>query len=326
MAGELLGVRRGRAGRGLVQPPLRDRLGDVRERLAALVVELEGDVGLVGVGVLLLLGVADLVAREGGPVLEHVPAAARVVVALVLGRVGVVRRRLLLDHDRALGHREDLAARRLLLVGLVDEEVALGGPGPGDQLLGLGVEQVEGRPGGRAGVLEALGLSLGGELDRVVEPVERELGGAVRLRGRVGNYVRLPVVEEELRRVADLGDRALGVLDVGEPDADGVRAQARDLGLGDAQGVGPLADDLDRAVHVLALDLGVLGRRAALVDELGAAAQVQAELRVLGIDHGQGRQRQAQDEGEDEEVAAAAAHAGGSYSGVRTSSSPPSSS
>ena len=47
-----------------------------------------------------------------------------------------------------------------------------------------------------------------------------------------------------------------GVLDVGQADLDLVGAEPRDLGLGDAELVDPLADDLDRAVDVLAVDFG----------------------------------------------------------------------
>ena len=63
----------------------------------------------------------------------------------------------------------------------------------------------------------------------------------------------------------------------GRPTVDLVLADPRDLGLGDAERVDPLADDLDRAVDVLGGDLGDLRRRAALVDELGAALEVEPE-------------------------------------------------
>ena len=59
---------------------------------------------------------------------------------------------------------------------------------------------------------------------------------------------------------------------VGQPDLNLVQSDAGDLGLGDAERVDALADDLDRAVDVLGLDLGDLGRRASLVDQLDPAA------------------------------------------------------
>ena len=63
-----------------------------------------------------------------------------------------------------------------------------------------------------------------------------------------------------------------GVLHVGKPDGDLVAARALDLGLGDAERVGALADRVDRVVHRLRRDLRHLRRGPALVDELDAAA------------------------------------------------------
>ena len=75
-----------------------------------------------------------------------------------------------------------------------------------------------------------------------------------------------------------LVDRAVGVRDVGQADLDLVDADPRDLGLGDAERVDALADDLDRAVDVLGPSTsGTCGVGTGLVDELGAAAQVEAE-------------------------------------------------
>ena len=107
------------------------------------------------------------------------PRAARTsrgcgVVALVLG-VWVAGGSSLTS---ALRHRDDLAARRLLAVGLIDEEVAPAGLRAGDQpLVVCGVEQVEGAAGGRAGPRSTRVL-LRGDLDRVVEAVERRLRAA----------------------------------------------------------------------------------------------------------------------------------------------------
>ena len=67
----------------------------------------------------------------------------------------------------------------------------------------------------------------------------------------------------------------------GRPTSIWSLADPGDLGLGDAERVDALADDLDRAVDVLGGDLGDLRRRAALVDELGAAPQVEAEHGLL---------------------------------------------
>ena len=108
--------------------------------------------------------------------------------------------------------------------------------------------------------------------------------------GRVGaalaEHVGLPVVELELSRGADLLDRLVGVVDVGQADRDLVAPGALDLRLGDAQGVGALPDRLDRVVDRLRRDLGHLRRGPALVDELDAALEVEAEAGgLLAITH-----------------------------------------
>ena len=211
----------------------------------------------------------------------------------VLARDGVRRRGLslsglLLDHERALGDSEDLGVGGLLLTGQVGEQVLRVLGGPRDVGVGLRVEQVVLRAVGRALVLEALGRLLGGDLDRVVVARERCLApGHVRGHG-VGDDVGLPVVEMELRRLPDLLARVGRVAHVRQPDPDGVGADPRDLRLGDAERVGPLADDLDRAVDVRPIDRGVLRRRASLEDQLGAALEVEAEGGLLGRDHDPG--------------------------------------
>ena len=127
----------------------------------------------------------------------------------------------------------------------------------------------------------ATGFCFGGELDRVVGGREgagedqllvlgllgvapgvfhalsalsarrrRLLAGVAADRLLRADQVRLPVVEVELGGGPDLVDRPLRVGDVGQADRDLVGAEARDLGLGDAELVDPLADDLDRAVDV----------------------------------------------------------------------------
>ena len=169
--------------------------------------------------------------------------------------------------------------------------------------------------------------------------LRRALGGGVQavdasLRVRVAGTghaaraddVRLPVVELELSRRAHLLLGALRVLNVRQADRDLVLARALDLGLGDAERVRPLADRLDGVVDRLRRDLGHLGRRAALVDELDAALEVQPEPRLLlqGAARNDQERRQRQqpgDCGEDREVSSATGHLG-----VSTTRSPPSSS
>ena len=121
--------------------------------------------------------------------------------------------------------------------------------------------------------------------------------------------VLLPVVEEELGRRADLLGGALGVLDAGQVDLDLVLAGARELRLGDAEGVDAVAHDVERALQRLGGDLRLL-RRLALVDELDAALQVEAELRRLGQDRRGRPCDQTEDDQQDEQVAAAFRHPG----------------
>src|SRR5205085_11921554 len=88
-----------------------------------------------------------------------------------------------------------------------------------------------------------------------------------------------------------------------------------------------LLDRVDGVVERLRCDLRDLRSRSRLVDELGAAAEIETELGGLRErrprdDHQQGQQEQPGNEREDRAVAAAVGH----VAGVRTSSSPPSSS
>src|SRR4029078_3077510 len=115
------------------------------------------------------------------------------------------------------------------------------------------------------------------------------------------------------------------VRDVGKPDFDLVAADPGDLGLGTAEGVDALTDDLDRAIHVLRGDVLHLGRRPALVDELGPTLEVEPQHgRLLG-DHVDRDAQQEDHEAEDDQAVTTLAH-WGPYCGVSTSSSPPSSS
>jgi len=93
-----------------------------------------------------------------------------------------------------------------------------------------------------------------------------------------------------------------------QPDLDLVGAGALDLGLGDAELVDALADDVHGAVERVLRHLGLLRRGLALVDELDAALEVEALLGGLGHDDHEGRDQQAQDHQQDEAVASAVGH------------------
>jgi hypothetical protein len=119
--------------------------------------------------------------------------------------------------------------------------------------------------------------------------------------------VRLPVVEVELGRRADLLLGLVGVLDVGQRDVDLVGARPLDLGLRDAELVDALAHDVDRPVDGVPGDLAE-PRRLGLVDERHAALQVEAQAgRLRGDDH-DGGDEQPGDEEQDEEVATTVVH------------------
>ena len=81
--------------------------------------------------------------------------------------------------------------------------------------------------------------------------------------------------EPELGGAADDLEGPLAVLDAGQVDDDRV-ALADDLGLGDAEGVDPGADDLDGLVERARRAPSSVG----LVDDRGAALEVEAELRA----------------------------------------------
>src|ERR1044072_7765935 len=100
----------------------------------------------------------------------------------------------------------------------------------------------------------------------------------------------------------------------------------RNLRLGDAELVDSFADDLDRAIDVLAADsLDLVGRRS-LVDQFEAALEVEAELGRHSRDDHSRERNQADDEGEHEEMSTSFRHLAAQPSGVRTISRPPSSS
>jgi hypothetical protein len=195
-------------------------------------------------------------------------------------------------------------------------------------LVGLLLREVVGRVGREVGLLR-LRLSDRRALDGRVQAVDA--AGRIRIaRARLSvcaDDVRLPVVELQLRRGPNLLLGAVGVRDVRQADRDLVRPGALDLRLGDAQCVGALADRLDRVVDRLRRDLRHLRRRAALVDQLDAALQVEAEARLLleraaRNDQQRRQHEQAGNGREDREVSSAACH----YLGVSTTKRPPSSS
>ena len=257
----------------LVPPPLRDPFGDFLERVLSVAREVEGDRDLAGGRVGLLLRAADLITGQLRPVPKQEPTARRSLGLVDLG-LRVVRRRLLAQDHVAPGDVLDDRALGLGVVGEAQEEVLLLLHRPharavgdrlavrSDRLERALVEEVvvAARRGaeGLAVLFEALGLLLLRLLDRVDQAVERPLRGSVDVRVRRDD-VRLEVVEEELRGVADLVDRVLRVLHLREPDRDLGLADPRDLRLGDAERVDPVADDVDGTVDVLAARLGTAG-------------------------------------------------------------------
>jgi hypothetical protein len=168
---------------------------------------------------------------------------------------------------------------------------------------------------------------VGRELQPLLRVAQLEVAERGDLAVQVQVQVRLPVVELELGRRAHLLLRARGVLHRRQPDRDLVRSGALDLGLGYAEGVGPLADRVDRVVDRLRRDLRDLRGRPALVDELDAALQVEAEAgglrqRRARDDHEQREREQRRHDAEHDPVATRIGH----ELGVSTRSKPPSSS
>jgi hypothetical protein len=250
------------------------------------------------------------------------------------GLVAVVRQQVLAGRLRArqqlvAGAEEVvlLAARVVLLVvealdGLLVVRVDAGLPEL--RHVGAGSRDV-------VGLGERLGLR--GALHSVEQARQRLVGWAVverllpQLLAVGADHVRLPVVELQLRRGADLLLGAGGILHARQADVDLVGALLLDLGLRDTERVGALADRVDRVRYGLRCDLRDLRRWLRLVDQLDAAAQVQAQLRLLGErgarDDREQRQRDEEpDDRQDDQVAAAIVH----QLGVSTSKSPPSSS
>ncbi len=276
--------------------------GDLLERLAAAVGELERDDRLLRL-VEVLLRVLDVRAGERRVVGDHPPA------------VGVRRLGgglLVAHHEDALGHLEDLRVRALLRGQVLALGLAALGRQPVVQRpVRRLVERVEARAVGGVVVAVGLRLAAGGALDRVLEAGDRLLGVRVLVRVRPAvlvEDVRFPVVEEQLGRGADLALRVLGVLDAWEVDLDLVVAGEQQLGLGDAERVDALAHDVERVLQRLLRDRRLLRRRLARVDQLHAALQVEAEHRVPARDRVDGPRDQREDGQQDEERAAAFGH------------------
>jgi hypothetical protein len=94
---------------------------------------------------------------------------------------------------------------------------------------------------------------------------------ALHVPGDAGDQVVLQVVELELRRLTDDLDRARPVEHARQLDADLVLALLAHLGLGDAELVDPVADDLDRAVEIRLGQLVVAALRLSLEHDLDSA-------------------------------------------------------
>ncbi len=261
-------------------------VGDLAELVAALVGELHRHDRLARRGVEVLAGAGQLEVGAGhlGDDLARVG-----VVRVVVEEVVVVLLRVLDadpgaddladaagDDDGARRHTEDLPVLRelALLDALLCDDLALQESvaivdRAGDQLLVL-VEQVPGR----------LGVLLDERLLSRKELVERLLRGGeaagVRRRRKVG----LEVEELELRRLAEDADHAVGVLDARKVDHDLVVALLADLGLGNAEPVDAVAQDLDRAVEVGLLQRPVR-RRHRLQRHLEPALQIEPERRLV---------------------------------------------
>ena len=148
------------------------------------------------------------------------------------------------------GRRVVIALHQRLAVGAdriavgAEQVVAVGGRAV---VLLVGLLRREVRARRHVGLL-GLRLLLLRELRGVVE---RLRAGERHVRPVRVEHVRLPVVELELRGGAHLLDRALRVLHARQADRDLVAAGALDLGLGDAERVGALADRLERVVERL---------------------------------------------------------------------------
>ena len=245
---------------------------------------------------------------------------------VVGGRLLCRRARLLADLARREQLARDASARAEQVV-LVARRVVLAVVVPLDLLLVVPELALDRRRGAARRDVHRLRarMLLRSGLDR-----REDVEGRLRLVRR--EQVRLPVVELELRRRPDLLLGAGRVLDRRETDRDLVCACLLDLGLRDTERVRALPDRLDRVLDRLRRDLRHLRRRATLVDQLDPALEVEPEARLLrergAGDVDEQRQHEGErDDAQDAEVAFSGAHeVEAVLFGVRTSSSPPSSS
>ena len=333
----------------VLRAALRDPRGHVQERVDGAAAEAERDDLLAALRVRLGARVRDVLTADRGVVLEDVVE--------VVGGVAAVVGRQRLAHDRAGLDVDELGTGGQLLARLRDVEVQVpdrlveGGlvTGCGNDLAGgrqnrlrLWIDVVD-RPVLRRHerLVMVLGTA-GGALDGGVfgERVCRRSGAAAPLCGVVPRHrvvvrsarlaarpehARLPVVEVELPGRAD---RRLGLRDVlraREAHVDLVAPGASDRGVGEAERVDAGLDDVDRLADRARIDLGA-ARRAALEDQLDAALEVEAELRLLRLDDprdpGRDEQREDDDPGDQrqhEGVAAAVTHrVAGSVIGKRS--------
>ena len=145
----------------LLVAALGDALGDLCERLLSLIGEVEGDVRDVRDGSKFCSGLRMSSPVSSGRSFRRKQPRIPVVGLVGIGR-GIVRRRLLAQHDVALRHLLDDRALGLLAVEL-EEEVLLLRDGAGQELERVLVEEVvEAVVGAErlAVLLEALGLFL----------------------------------------------------------------------------------------------------------------------------------------------------------------------
>ncbi len=282
-------------------PALRESARDVVEAVAAPVGELERhdrlalEEVLAGAGQPQILTghLRDRVLGVGRVVVEEV-----VEVLLRLGNPALPAgadhgRRATRDHDLALGRREVLGVLGHLPRRERVDEVFLPVGGPREKLVVRGEEVPLRR---RRPLVELV-------LPRQERPQARARNRvAARVDRRPLDEVRLQVVELELRRLADDLGGAGGVEDAGEVDRDLVGALPADLGLGDAELVDAVADDLDRAIEILIRNLTPL-RRLGLEDELEPALQVEAERRRAEEREDDDAGQDCDEAGEDPEVA-----------------------
>ena len=207
--------------------------------------------------------------------------------------------------DRRAPHRgraQPVARLRALLLLPQEDHLLL-------RLVVLPGRRLAGARGGgrRRGGRRRGGLARGGRGGRLAgRGAGRRAGRRGRRRGRLGLLAGRGELgqngpEAQLRRLAHHVEGTALVPHPGQLDDDGV-ALAGDLGLGHAEGVDPVADDLDGLVEHAA---GVHPLRR-LEDDRGAALEVEAELGLVPRRQGGGQRPEGQDDDEDQRRAEAA--------------------